>query len=370
METPTFFLSYARSDSEFALKLARELREAGANLWVDQFDISAGDRWDRAVHIALKASPCLLVILSPAAVASENVMDEVSFALDKEKKIVPVLYRDCDIPLRLTRVQRLDFTTEYDRAFEELLKSLTVGETSARDPVSDEAKEQTKRATLTPSFDKGLYGGLIGGALAGLITGVFYYLGSYETDAEGDEVGIPLVFMILGYGAVVGATFGICTQQAIQAFRRAVLERRSVGVFFKESEIIGGILGGGLAGILAGGLGGWWFGDLSIPFIDPILLMTGSLLGMLCIVLGVLLYDYKRRWRDVLRALILATVVSAFFASFGVGLLHFLDAGEYFTFAATRAMNVQGGAMIGFVVLLVLGLLFGLTLRLYAGKPT
>jgi hypothetical protein len=106
--TPKTFISYAREDSEFALKLAAELRQAGANVWVDQLDIPPGAHWDRTVQEALNACPRLLVILSPASVSSENVMDEVSYAIDKGKPVVPVLYRECDIPFRLRRLQQAD----------------------------------------------------------------------------------------------------------------------------------------------------------------------------------------------------------------------------------------------------------------------
>jgi uncharacterized protein YbdZ (MbtH family) len=103
--TPTLFCSYDRADAEFALKLANDLRSAGISLWIDQLDIPAGDRWDIAVESALKASPCLLVVLSPASVESQNVMDEVAFALGSNKKVVPVLHRRCDIPFRIQRLQ-------------------------------------------------------------------------------------------------------------------------------------------------------------------------------------------------------------------------------------------------------------------------
>ncbi|NIV92430.1 hypothetical protein GWN42_06400 [candidate division KSB1 bacterium] len=51
-----------------------------------------------------------MVILSPTSVASENVMDEVGFALEEKKRIFPVLYRRCKIPFRIRRIQRSDFT--------------------------------------------------------------------------------------------------------------------------------------------------------------------------------------------------------------------------------------------------------------------
>ena len=42
------FFSYSRVDSEFVLKLAKDLRTAGADIWLDQLDISAGKRWPPA----------------------------------------------------------------------------------------------------------------------------------------------------------------------------------------------------------------------------------------------------------------------------------------------------------------------------------
>ena len=77
------FISYARQDSEFATKLAKDLREAGANIFLDTLDIAAGKRWDRAIQEALTACPRMLVILSPASVSSDNVLDEVHYGLDE-----------------------------------------------------------------------------------------------------------------------------------------------------------------------------------------------------------------------------------------------------------------------------------------------
>ena len=71
-ESQTAFFSYCREDSEFALKLAEDLKAAGANVWIDQLDIEPGAEWDSAVEEALTNAPSLLVILSPVSVASKN----------------------------------------------------------------------------------------------------------------------------------------------------------------------------------------------------------------------------------------------------------------------------------------------------------
>ena len=121
---PAAFFSYSRDDSEFVLRVAGDLKTAGANVWLDQMDIVPGQRWDEAIERALADCPRMLVVLSPAAVHSTTVMDEVSFALEEGKTVVPILYRDCAIPFRLRRVQYIDLRFDYSHGLTELLKIL------------------------------------------------------------------------------------------------------------------------------------------------------------------------------------------------------------------------------------------------------
>ncbi len=136
-DAPIAFFSYSREDSEFALRLANDLRAAGSAVWIDQLDIGPGERWDRVVQSALENCPSVLVILSPASVNSNNVLDEVSFALDQQKTLIPVLYRNCDIPFRLRRFQHLDFTGDYDRMLQELRKCLHIAQPAAATTPND-----------------------------------------------------------------------------------------------------------------------------------------------------------------------------------------------------------------------------------------
>jgi isopentenyl diphosphate isomerase/L-lactate dehydrogenase-like FMN-dependent dehydrogenase len=69
-DLPSAFFSYSREDSEFALRLAADLKAAGADAWMDQLDIEAGQEWDNALEagidpIAVHAAhtvPCLCQI--------------------------------------------------------------------------------------------------------------------------------------------------------------------------------------------------------------------------------------------------------------------------------------------------------------------
>jgi hypothetical protein len=122
-EPQTAFISYSREDSEFALRLAGDLKAAGAAVWLDQLDIEPGQRWARAVQDALNDCPRMLVILSPSSANSTNVDDEVSFALEEQKTVIPVLYRDCKIPFRLRPFQFVDFRSDFGSGLKMLLRA-------------------------------------------------------------------------------------------------------------------------------------------------------------------------------------------------------------------------------------------------------
>jgi hypothetical protein len=136
MKDTKYFFSYSRNDFDFVQKLATELRAAGASLWLDGLDIVGGQRWDRAIEESLRDCKGMIVVLSPASVASDNVMDEVSYALEEQKIVIPVLYRDCTLPFRLRRLQYIDFTKDYKDGFMQLLKALGIGTPSESEEAS------------------------------------------------------------------------------------------------------------------------------------------------------------------------------------------------------------------------------------------
>lgn len=161
------FCSYSRKDAEFMLRLATDLRAAGQPLWLDQLDIAAGDRWDQSVEKALKGANRMLIVLSPASIASNNVMDEVSFALEQGKQVIPVLHQSCEIPFRLRRVQHLDFTRDYDTGLQRLLQHLSGSraDITARS-ASDSGTEAKGRESSSPKTQRSVMTWIILAAVA------------------------------------------------------------------------------------------------------------------------------------------------------------------------------------------------------------
>jgi len=118
-------LSYSRKDKEFADTVYQRLKSSGYDVWMDRPDIQVGTPWDRSIENAIDARSHIVVILSPSSVGSKNVADEWSYGLEKEKTIIPVYYQECDVPMRLHRLQRVNFDgEEFNEKFIELTKTL------------------------------------------------------------------------------------------------------------------------------------------------------------------------------------------------------------------------------------------------------
>ena len=105
------FLCYARKDEDFVLKLAANLKQRGAPVWLDQWDIPPSADWDLTIDDALYDCARFLIVLSPASVASPEARGELRTVLDEDKPIVPVLYQKCRVPRQLRLIQHVDFTS-------------------------------------------------------------------------------------------------------------------------------------------------------------------------------------------------------------------------------------------------------------------
>lgn len=104
------FISYARVDQDFVLRLAALLKERSVPIWLDQGNIEAGADWDRSIENGLRNCNKFLIVLSPAAVDSNQVRGELQTAVDDNKTIVPVIYQSCTVPRMLRLIQHIDMT--------------------------------------------------------------------------------------------------------------------------------------------------------------------------------------------------------------------------------------------------------------------
>ncbi len=95
------FVSHAPEDDKFCRALVAALRMGGADVWFHEWHGPVDEQLRPAFELELRARPVLVVVLSPAALASERVRTEcmwayTSFRTDPTRVILPVLAQPID----------------------------------------------------------------------------------------------------------------------------------------------------------------------------------------------------------------------------------------------------------------------------------
>jgi len=102
------FLSYAQSDKEVARNLATHLEEAGHKIWLADDALFPGQNIALEVGKALDKSEAMVVLLSPQALKSDWVRQEIEFALGAPQfrgRLIPVMVKPtADIPWILKKL--------------------------------------------------------------------------------------------------------------------------------------------------------------------------------------------------------------------------------------------------------------------------
>ena len=121
------FISYSRNDLAFIERLAADLEEHGCDVWYDISDLKVGDRWNRVIQGAIQNSQYVILVLSPNSVESKWVEKEYFYSDKLGKKIIPILYRSCELGLAYIDLHYTDVQGEnYKKNFDRILQALNV----------------------------------------------------------------------------------------------------------------------------------------------------------------------------------------------------------------------------------------------------
>lgn len=134
---PQIFVSHSSKDNAFGVRLVEDLRQVlrdESAVWYDsRGGLSGGDTWWRKIVQQLEARNVFIVILSPNAMASDWVNDEIDIAWKRKNSppkmhLIPVLYQPCKVRVDLEALQMISFLppTTYEVAFSKLLQALKI----------------------------------------------------------------------------------------------------------------------------------------------------------------------------------------------------------------------------------------------------
>jgi len=105
------FLCHSSADKIAVRRLSKLLADGGAEPWLDEEQLIAGQDWRREIPTAVEQSDVVLVCLSRDAASREGYLrDEISFALTVAERrpegeifLIPLLLEPCEVPGRLAR---------------------------------------------------------------------------------------------------------------------------------------------------------------------------------------------------------------------------------------------------------------------------
>jgi hypothetical protein len=122
---PSIFLSHTSIDKPFVEKLARDLKRIGVNVWFDKWQIKIGDSITWKIEDGIRENEYLGIVLSPEALNSEWVKSELGAGWVKQMQqkkvlVLPIYYRECQIPYFLADRKFADFRSDYEDGFREL----------------------------------------------------------------------------------------------------------------------------------------------------------------------------------------------------------------------------------------------------------
>ena len=120
-KTPKLFLSHSHVDRGIVLRVATELERSGIPIWLDRWELQAGDSIIDKINEGIGNTDYLAVFLSPASLKSEWVRKEMNAGLMKELNrksvsLLIVLLPKCDpqnVPPLIQDKVRIDFRTSY-----------------------------------------------------------------------------------------------------------------------------------------------------------------------------------------------------------------------------------------------------------------
>ena len=125
------FLSYAQADRDVAKELSSRLHEAGHDVWSANDSLYPGDNVAQEVGKALNKCKAMVVLISPAAMKSSGVMQEIEFALGALQyrgRLIPVVVKPTpDMPWIFKKFPVIRLGKQIDEASREIGNYITHG---------------------------------------------------------------------------------------------------------------------------------------------------------------------------------------------------------------------------------------------------
>jgi len=204
------FISHSSRDKEFVRDLATKLKQHGVRVFFDEADLAIGDSLVDTITRAVQNARYVLIVMSPDYFASSWAARELDLALHSEfqqrntVRVIPILRRDCEIPVLLRDKLYADFRTpeSAQAAFPRLLAVFQEKPVEIVDKKGGEKKAIGQRAAETTSTSA------LESKIDALKAQVEAFIGNSQKDlqqgrfeAATDDVDSQLCFVVMPFGS-------------------------------------------------------------------------------------------------------------------------------------------------------------------------
>jgi hypothetical protein len=118
------FISYSRQEVPFVDILREKLEEEEIQTWLDYRSLVPGKPWLEQIISGIDAADVLLLVVSNTSMASPNVQLEYKHALEKNKRILLIIFEASALPAELQSCEWIDFRGSFRNGFKALQHGL------------------------------------------------------------------------------------------------------------------------------------------------------------------------------------------------------------------------------------------------------
>jgi hypothetical protein len=123
MSKNNVFISYARSDKQWAEWLGERLVKHGFVIWTDARSVPTGESFIAELGRTIERSDIVLALLSPSYFRSTWCQQETAVAAASKVPIIPVLVEPCEVQGFLRNYNWADLTSDRDSGLRAVIQA-------------------------------------------------------------------------------------------------------------------------------------------------------------------------------------------------------------------------------------------------------
>jgi hypothetical protein len=126
---PSVFVSHRGADAQAAEKLATEIRAAGHDVWLDEWQLNVGDSIIEKMNAGLQSAEYVVLCYSDQGVLAPWISREWMSALARQLesagvRLLPVRLSGGNAPAILSDIKYADLVADWSRGVKDLLKAI------------------------------------------------------------------------------------------------------------------------------------------------------------------------------------------------------------------------------------------------------